>query len=340
MGVGQSRIAFALSAGLLLALAACSGGGPAPNPVQTAMAATLAARPLVSPTAPSTATPDPQASPVGKIVYVCQFSKRVSRNQICLVNADGSGHRVLTPGGDYDDFFPSITPDGNHVLFVSTRTGRYQIYDLNLVTSTLTQLTDLEVDSAYAPEASPDNTHIVFYARRDGDEYPDSHNLWIAERDGSNPTQITERAGGAWDPVWSPDGTQILFASEQDGIPQLFIVNADGSNARQVTDLIGIRGRNDWSTDGITLSTYIGSAWDRDIYTFDLNGQNVRQLTDGDGNLAPSFSPDGQWITFMSYRDHPLQDLGCEIYIMRVDGSDPRRLTDNDICDWQPRWGP
>ena len=64
------------------------------------------------------------------------------------------------------------------------------------------------------------------------------------------------------------------------------------------------------------------------------------QLTDGLNNLAPSFSPDGNWITFMSYRDHPQQALGCEIYIMRVDGSDVRRLTDNDICDWQPRWGP
>jgi Tol biopolymer transport system component len=115
-------------------------------------------------------------------------------------------------------------------------------------------------------------------------------------------------------------------------------MNADGSEQTQVTELSGIRGRNDWSVNGL-LSTYIGFSWDRDIYIFDTNGENVVQLTDGDNNLAPSFSPDGQWITFMSYRDHPLQDLGCEIYIMRVDGSDPTRLTDNDICDWQPRWG-
>ena len=324
---------------LALALSAC---GPAPvpyNPVQTAMAATLAARPLVSSTPELAPTIDPNAPPTGKIAYVCQLSKRVSRNQICLINADGSGQRVLTPGGDYDDFFPSITPDGNHVLFVSTRTGRYQIYEYDLITSQLRQLTNLIRDSAYAPEASPDDTHIVFYAIHDGGSFPSDHNLWIARRDGSNPVQITSRPGGAWDPVWSPEGTQILFASQEDGIPQLFIIDADGTDARQVTNLTGIRGRNDWSPDGQTLSTYIGSAWDRDIYTFDLNGENVSQLTDGFGNLAPSFSPDGRWITFMSYRDHLRQDLGCEIYIMRVDGSDPRRLTDNDICDWQPRWG-
>ncbi len=326
----------------LLALLLTAGCGPAAvpfNPVQTAMAATLAARPAASATPENAPTVDPNSPPQGKIVYVCQYSKRVSRNQICLVNADGSGQRVLTDGGDYDDFFPSITPDGNSVLFVSTRTGRYQIYEYNLVTQVETQLTHLTSDSAYAPEASPDDTHIVFYAIHDGGQFPSDHNLWIAQRDGSNPVQVTNRPGGAWDPVWSPDGTQILFASQQDGFPQLLIIDADGTDARQVTHLTGIRGRNDWSPDG-TLSTYIGTAWDRDIYTFDLNGENVKQLTDGYGNLAPSFSPDGRWIAFMSYRDHPLQDLGCEIYIMRVDGSDPRRLTDNDICDWQPRWGP
>lgn len=335
--VGLRQSLLIVLAGLL---AACGPATPPVNPVQTAMAATLAARPASSATPEASATTDPDAPPQGKIVYVCQFSERVSRNQICVVNAEGNGQRTLTPGGAYDDFFPSVSPDGNSVLFVSNRSGRYQVYEINLITSTLTQLTDLTQDSAFAPEASPDNTHIVFYANRDGEDYPESHNLWIAERDGSNATQITDRPGGAWDPVWSPDGTQILFASEQNGVPQLFVINADGSDARQVTHLAGIRGRNDWSPDGTTLSTYIGSAWDRDIYIFDTNGENVRQLTDGLGNLAPSFSPDGRWITFMSYRDHPQQDLGCEIYIMRVDGSDVRRLTDNDICDWQPRWGP
>jgi tol-pal system beta propeller repeat protein TolB len=321
-------------------LAACTPAADTGNPVQTAIAATLTARPLVSPTLPAaTATADPDAPPSGKIVYVCQYSKRSGRNQLCIINADGSGQRQLTPlPATYDDFFPSITPDGNYVLFASSRTGRYQLYELNIATGTLVQLTHFTDFSPFAPTASPDGTHIVFYATRDGQQYPSSHNIWIMQRDGSNPLQITQRVGGGWDPVWSPDGTRIQFASEINGVPQLFVMNADGSEQTQVTELSGIRGRNDWSVNGL-LSTYIGFSWDRDIYVFDTNGENVVQLTDGDNNLAPSFSPDGQWITFMSYRDHPLQDLGCEIYIMRVDGSDPTRLTDNDICDWQPRWG-
>jgi TolB protein len=41
-----------------------------------------------------------------------------------------------------------------------------------------------------------------------------------------------------------------------------------------------------------------------------------------------------------AYFDH-LQDINaCEIYILRVDGTDLRRITNNDYCDYQPRWGP
>ncbi|MEX1247665.1 MAG: DPP IV N-terminal domain-containing protein [Anaerolineales bacterium] len=343
MGTLRLRLTGLAVAGLLLPLLSACGGTQPVNPVQTAMAATLAARPLASPTPPALAptdTPDLAVGPSGKIAYVCQYSERMGKNQICIINADGSGQRVLTPGGNYDDYFPSVSPDGSSVLFVSNRTGRYQVYEVDVASGDVIPLTDLATDSAHAPEASPDNSHIVFYATHDGVGYPLSHNLWIAERDGSNPTQITHRAGGAWDPVWSPDGTRILFASEVDGAPQLFMINADGTDARQVTDFSGIRGRNDWSPDGVTLATYRGSSWEWDIYAFDADGENLRKLTDGLNNLAPSFSPDGLWIAFMSYRDHPREDLGCEIYIMRVDGSDVRRLTDNDICDWQPRWGP
>lgn len=325
---------------LLFFVAACASARPEVNPVQTAMAQTLTARPPASPTPLQTPTPQPNAPPTGKIVYVCQYSKHVNRNQICLINADGSGQRILTPGGAYDDFFPSITPDGNAVLFTSSRTGRYQLYEYDLTNDSLTQLTTLDDFSPFAPAASPDGSYIVFYAIADGRSYPSSHNIWVMARDGSNPTQITHLAGGGWDPVWSPEGTQIQFASEVDGAVQLFHVNVDGSDLTQVTHLSGIRGRNDWSRDGQLLATYRGSSWNWEIYVFDTNGENVRQLTFAADSLAPSFSPDSRWIAFMSYRDHPHQDLGCEIYIMRTDGSDVRRLTDNDICDWQPRWGP
>lgn len=339
MGMGWTRLKALAVFAVSLLLAGCnlpsSGSG---NPIQTALALTLSAAPRVEASATAIPTTDPDAPPIGKIVYVCQFSKLRARNQLCLINADGSNWRLLTPNSDYDNFYPSLSPDGKAVLFSSNRSGSYQIYELNLESGDLEQLTNLSSRDAFAPAVSPDGQRIVFTVESSGSA-PGNQNLWLMNRDGSDAQALTARSGGAWDAAWSPDGAQILFASEVGGDPQLFIMDADGTGIRQVTDLDGIRGRNDWSPDGVTLATYIGTPWKREIYLFDLEGENLVAITEGGNNLAPSFSPDGNWVAFTSYRDHYQQALGCEIYIVRIDGSEATRLTDNDICDWQPRWG-
>ena len=84
-----------------------------------------------------------------------------------------------------------------------------------------------------------------------------------------------------------------------------------------------------------------GEAWHREVYIMNADGTNARVLSPVGGNSqGPSISPDGKWIAFTAYFDHPNDDHGCEIYIIRIDGTDLRRLTDNDYCDYQPRWGP
>lgn len=71
-----------------------------------------------------------------------------------------------------------------------------------------------------------------------------------------------------------------------------------------------------------------------------MEGAILASVTNGVNNLGPSISPDSRWIAFTSYRDRYGDEDGCEIYIMRTDGTDLRRLTNNDYCDRQPRWGP
>jgi TolB protein len=309
----------------LLLLTACNF--PTATPEATPPFPTLAATETPAPSP----TPD---QPVGKIVYTCQVTRLEGENQLCLINADGSGQRQLTFNTGADHFYASFAPDGGSIVFSSNQTGMYEIYEMDLAGSRR-QLTDS--GGAYAPAISPDGA-LIIYSYNPEDDLRNS-SLWLMDRDGGNRYPIAQLAGGAWDATWSPDGTQILFASYVGENAQMFIMNTDGSNVRQVTSLEGLRGRNDWSADGVTLSTYIGAPWNREIIAFNTDGSNVRYLTDGGNNLAPSFSPDGAWIAFTSYRDRYLDDHGCEIYVMRADGGDVRRLTDNDYCDWQPRWG-
>ena len=308
-----------------------TGSTPTPD-----LFATLAASiPL---TVESTAqVPEPVmsgAEPAGHIAYTCQIFKVTAQNQICVMNANGSGFQRLTTENNKQHYYPSMSPDGNSVVYAAFREPNiYEIYEIDIATMTVKQLTD-RLGNVNGPEISPDGSSIVFKLST-----PTTNELWLMNRDGSNPRRIPNASG--WDPTWSPDGSTILFASDMEGAIQLFTIKLDGSDLKRISNLPSIRGRNDWSPDGQLIVTYSGQPWNRDVYIMNADGSNTHMLTITGGNSqGPSFSPDGQWVAFTAYFDNYGDDHGCEIYIIRVDGTDLRRLTNNEYCDYQPRWGP
>lgn len=280
--------------------------------------------PTLAPTEVTGSTPVPlpsfgNAPPSGKIVFTCYVQQI---DQICLMNADGSGRRQLT---DFQatSFYASLSPDGETIYFVSRRNGPFDIYSMNLNGRNVERLTD-GIGSLYAPELSPNGNRIVFTNHGRG--------VWVMRADGNNPRPLTTRDD--IDPTWSPDGSKIAFASSRSGSRQLYIMNSDGSEITQITDLNNMGGRSTWSPDGTKLAFYRGPSGDRNIFLVDIDSLEVTRLTSGGDNLGPSWSPDGSWIAFTSFRDG-----NNEIYIIRPDGTGLTRLTDSPISDWQPRWG-
>jgi Tol biopolymer transport system component len=74
-----------------------------------------------------------------------------------------------------------------------------------------------------------------------------------------------------------------------------------------------------------------------EIYVLNLDRRNLHQVSQGNNSQGESFSPDGKSIAFTTYTDVANKNqASCEIYIMRVDGTDRHRLTDNCYCDYQP----
>jgi TolB protein len=276
-------------------------------------------------------TPD---EPQGKIVFTCQIFRDAKRDQICIINADGSNFRRLTTDDNSLHFYASLAPDGQAIIFSSDLSGRIEIHEMDL-RGGMRQITR-GLGRVYAPSISPDGSFTVFTNETGGHQ-----EIWVMNRDGRNARKVFGPPNGdGWDPIWSPDGEKILFSSGSLNQVKLYSINKDGTGLSLVTDLAQMRGRSAWSPDGKTIATYAGSSWNREIYLLNNDGTNIRQLTNGGNNLAPSFSPDGNWIAFTSYMDNYRNDNGCEIYIMRIDGSDIRRLTENNYCNWQPRWGP
>jgi len=270
--------------------------------------------------------------PQGHIVFTCQDQ---SAEHICIMNSDGSGFRRLTPADGFRHWYSSLGPDGKSVVYSQYREDNvYEIYELSLENGVAIRLTD-RLGVLKAPEISPDGMSIVFGRWTVASN---QEQIWLMDRDGARPRRLF--SGPGWDPTWSPDGTQILFASDMDGSIQLYRVNLDGTHVQRISDLPVIRGRSDWSPQGM-ITTYSGESWKREVYIMQVDGSNTHQVSPAGGNSqGPSFSPDGKWIAFTSYFDKYGDDLGCEIYIIRTDGSDLRRLTDNEYCDYQPRWGP
>jgi len=81
------------------------------------------------------------------------------------------------------------------------------------------------------------------------------------------------------------------------------------------------------------------SAWNNDseVYIIDVRTQgNIIQLTDNEfADAFPEFSPDGQWIVFISYRTGT-----WDLYIMKLDGSDEQRVTTNAKVEGLASWSP
>ena len=81
-----------------------------------------------------------------------------------------------------------------------------------------------------------------------------------------------------------------------------------------------------------------------EIYLMDTDGGNPRRLTNHRSwDFAPSWSPDGKRIAFVSERDGHVHVHGwpvCEIYVMDADGGNQQNLTNDPNDDRQPSWSP
>jgi TolB protein len=285
------------------------------------------------PTALPTYTPLPQPTKpnIGRIIFTCT---RGDFNQLCWVNADGTGYLQIT-NVEAHNYYPVYSPLGGSIVYASNQNGGY--FDLFLFVfegSRLIRLTE-NIGNAFSPSFSPDGKTILFANR--ASDGPTS--LWTVENTGENPKLLYAGPNTIVSADWSPDGNTIAFAMAVDkpDAYEIFLMNVDATNVRQLTrGLEGIGGSLDWSPDGKSLLIYAGPPGDKNIFRIDVEAKTAVQLTQGGNNAACSYSPDGQWIAFNSLRNNDQADL----FIMRADGSSMRQITDNPEPDWQPNWEP
>jgi WD40 repeat protein len=148
---------------------------------------------------------DPQSA-AGRLVFT---SFRDGDGEVYIATLDGDSAKRLTTS-DGDDHEPALSPDGERIAFVSDRSGVPRLW---IMDSTGENQAALATGSAgYTPERAPawrpDGAQIAFTSTRSG-----ISQVYLVAPAGGDAVQLTHESGGAFDPVWSADGTQIYYAA-------------------------------------------------------------------------------------------------------------------------------
>ena len=135
---------------------------------------------------------------------------------------------------------------------------------------------------------------------------------------------------------------QIVFSSERDGNPEIYVMDTNGGNQRRLTNNPDDDWEPSWSPDGKRIAFSSDRDGASEIYVMDADGGNQLNLTNNNPGLdsSPSWSPDGKRIAFSSNRDNKKGRFIFEIYVMDADGGNQQNLTNNPWDDQSPSWSP
>ena len=150
----------------------------------------------------------------------------------------------------------------------------------------------------------------------------------------------TNPALDGW-PSFTPDGRQVVFASDREGgRSQIYILDIEGGAVRRLTSTEAMATLPSVSPDGRRVAYTVQSGTQQtgitsDIYVMNLDGTNPTRLTRDSiaVNTDPSWSPDGTRLIFSSDRDG-----NSNIYVMNADGTGSQRLTTDPGEDVTPFW--
>ena len=224
------------------------------------------------------------------------------------------------------------------IYFISSRSGSKEVWVMDYDGANQHAVTHLGSISI-SPRVSPDNSRVAFAALgREG---------WSIRMYSIDLSRIVGfpagTAGGSnQSPAWSADGSKIAFSSSRTGDPEIWVADAGGGNPRRVTYFKGPDVSPTWNPKTNAQIAWVsGRTGLPQIYTMDQDGANIQRLTDGGYAVSPSWSADGQFLTFSWSRKYgPGAPGGQDIYIMDIATKRWQQQThdagNNDFPSWSP----
>jgi Tol biopolymer transport system component/DNA-binding winged helix-turn-helix (wHTH) protein len=230
------------------------------------------------------------------------------------------------------------SPDGKTIVAAAKNSPKdtYSLVSISVANGEKQKLTH-PADRLFgdtSPSFSPDGRLLAF-GRSTGSALSD---IYLLPLSGGELRRLTfhKTSDG---PVWTQDGSEVIFVSGNEGSERLWRISASGGKPQPLTfSSIGIEGTI--SRQGNRLA-YVEKIYDTDIWRFAVPNSRkappVRLISSSQLDADPQFSPDGKRIVFTSNRAGTI-----EIWVCDSDGLNPLQLTsfEEGPTTGSPRWSP
>jgi Tol biopolymer transport system component len=235
----------------------------------------------------------PTFSPDGRQIAFTERHRGIDSG-IWHMDADGKNRGHITVDPNFN--LPSWFPDGERIMFISSRDGKRRIWSLRIKSRKAEPLIDIGRDIEYA-RISPDGKRIIFNLETNG-----ITNTWVVPVEGGDPKQLTfdnELAGFS---CWSPDGKFIAYQMKRGDDAYAMVMPSDGGTPTQLTFERGLSWPFSWSPDGdkIAFAGYRDGIWN--VYWVSRTDKTQKQVTNYTKLSSyvryPGWSPLGNQIVY------------------------------------------
>ncbi|SET00729.1 TolB protein [Methanococcoides vulcani] len=206
---------------------------------------------------------EPSFSSDGKFIYyatehVQPFSSKFISIRVVEL-ADKSNTSQITENADKRE--PVMSPDGTKIAYLSKVSGNYDIWVMNPDGSESKQITDSASDEG-APSWSPEGEMLA---------YSLEGNLWTVELSNRVPVILRNDTFENTHPVFNPDGSKIVFASDRSGNSDIWVMNSNSLGIEQITFENSTQIYPAWNPEGDKIAFASNEGGDYNIWTVTLS---------------------------------------------------------------------
>lgn len=268
--------------------------------------------------------------------------------ELRVTRTDRPASRTLYRNAELGHLEPAAwLPDGKSIITVlEGHDGHVRIALVSAATGMLRVLKTLPWKWPSGLSVSPDGRFLAYAVAV---EPTLKHDVFVVALDGSRESALVEHGSDDTSPMWTPDGSGVVFVSDRSGTLDAWLVPvSDGRAAGPATALRRNLGRG--RPMGITLGgalVYAGVAHSQDVYIGAFDPASGRASAGSSAiserfmgsNYSPDWSPDGSRVAYVSQRG--LGGPGSRAIVVRslADGSE-REIVPRLRYFHRPRWTP